>query len=60
MSYTFINHREQSPDYPDVSIEYKIHGDFYTHTELCDEFYYFLKGCGFIFGKDVTGIGTIE
>lgn len=60
MNYTFICHREASVDYPEVDLKYEVEGDGNTHMQLCEEFYFFLKGCGFIFPRNAIGIGIIE
>lgn len=58
MSYTFSHSREKNQDYPEMCMSYTVE-DEVTHEQLCEEFYYFLRGCGFHFKEDVIGIGVI-
>lgn len=58
MSYTFSHSREENQDYPEMYMSYTV-GEEVTHEQLCEEFYYFLRGSGFHFKEDVIGIGVI-
>ena len=60
MSFTFSYNREDySIPYPAVEITYSVNHEDITHDKLCEEFYYFLRGCGFHFKDNVLGIGVI-
>lgn len=60
MGFSFHYNRDKfGKIYPELTVFHTVNSGDVTHERLCEEFYYFLLGCGFHFKDNVIGIGVI-